>query len=180
MLRLFVALPLPGDVRTALAGLHAGIPGARWMAEENLHLTLRFIGEVDANAADDCAEALDGVRMPPFEIAFEGVGIFGEGHKARLLWAGVRKDEALLRLQRKVESVLVRAGIAPETRKFSPHITLARLRDPAPGPIQTFLTGNADFHAGPAEIEGFALYSSVLTPEGAEYTLEAEYPLSFN
>jgi len=178
--RLFVAIPLPGPVRRKLAGLQAGIPGARWTPEENLHLTLRFIGDCSDAQADDYAEALDSLNLPPFEIVIEGVGRFGDGPRTRLLWAGVRRDEALVHLRRKVESALVRAGAPPDARKFAPHITLARLRDASPGPLQAFLADNAVLRMEPVDVDHFGLYSSLLMPEGAIHTLEAEYPMSFN
>lgn len=180
MPRLFVAIPLPDTVRRTLAGVQAGIPGARWIPEENLHLTLRFIGECSDAEADDYAEALDGVRAAPFDVVVEGVGRFGDGRRTRLLWAGIRREETLAHFQRKVESALVRAGLPPEARKFAPHITLARLRDASPGPVQGFLAGNALLQAGTVDVDRFGLYSSLLMPEGAIHTLEAEYPLSFN
>lgn len=178
MIRLFVGIELPEETRERLAALCGGVPGARWVSEENLHLTLRFIGEVEVGQAEDIDAALLRLRAPRFEVTLDGVGFFGKPSAARILWAGVRKCEPLSRLQAKIETSIQTAGLPPEERKFSPHITLARLRGAPEFRLQRFVAENADFLAGPVSVERFVLYSSYRSSSGPIYTPEADYPLT--
>ena len=177
MIRLFVALELPESVRSRLAMLQGGVPGARWSSDEQLHLTLRFIGEVDDHVAHDIDDALAGIRAPAFTLEFAGVGEFG-GKNPRSLWAGVRPSEALLHLQKKVETALQRIGLPAEERKFSAHVTLARLKAAPHEKIVQFLTHHALFSSGPFEVEQFVLFSSHLGSGGSVYHAERTYPLT--
>lgn len=176
MIRLFVALEIPQKVRAMLAAMQAGVPGARWMAPEQMHLTLRFIGEVDGAMATGIDDALSGIRAPGFEMELAGVGEFG-GKKPRALWAGVRANEALVHLQRKIESALQRLGLEAETRKFTPHVSLARLKETPRGHVMDFLTDHALFASGPLEVEQFVLFSSRLGSNGSIYRPERVYAL---
>lgn len=176
-MRLFVAIALPDEQRARLAKLASGLPRARWVAEENLHLTLRFLGELDGNEAGDVDAALAGIRMPRFELQLEGVSHFGEGRKLRSLWAGIQANSALVRLRDKVEQAVVRAGLAPEKRKFKPHVTLARFKSNPGVKLYDFLAEYALFRAEPFKVESFTLYSSFLSANGAIYRPEAEYRL---
>jgi len=169
MPRLFVAVPLPGPVAARLAGLAGGVPGARWVPEGNLHITLRFIGEVDGRQAADIAETLAGVEGPAFEVAIEGVDIFGSRRDARLLYAGVTPKEPLKRLRDKIEAALQRDGLAAEERKFHPHVTLARLRRAPADRIGRFLQDNALLMSPPFAVEEFVLYESILGSDAAVY-----------
>lgn len=178
MIRLFVAIDLPETVRARLATLRAGVPGARWVDAENFHLTLRFIGEVDNRTADDIDGALSTVRVPRFDLWLRDVGVFGRGRGARALWVGVDANEILLRLQGKVENAICAAGLARETRKFTPHVTLARLRDVSTSRLQRFMTEHSGFAAGPIPVGRFTLYSSFLSSSGAIHTPETSYPLA--
>ncbi|MFN4091077.1 MAG: RNA 2',3'-cyclic phosphodiesterase [Alphaproteobacteria bacterium] len=174
-MRLFVAIDLPDAVRRHLAMLGGGIPGARWVPAENLHLTLRFIGEVDGATADDVAEALATVRADPFETVVCGVGHFETGRRPHALWAGVTAGPALRRLHAGVDMALQRIGLAPEGRKYVPHVTLARLKGVVPARVQGFLTAHADLRSEPFPVAGFTLYSSFLGRGGALYRAEAGY-----
>src|SRR6185437_1775902 len=127
MIRLFVALDLPENIRARLLELQGGVPGARWSTNQQLHLTLRFIGEVDGDVAHDIDDTLAVIRAPAFALELSGVGEFG-GKNPRALWAGVKPNDALLHLQRKIETAMQRIGLPAEQRKFTPHVTLARLR----------------------------------------------------
>ena len=176
MIRLFVAIALPDSVADGLVMLQGGIPGARWSTREQLHLTLRFIGEVDGRDAAAIDDALAAIRSPRFSLELKGVGEFG-GRNPRALWAGVRNEEPVVHLQRKIESAVQRAGIPAEERKFSPHITLARLRGAPPDRVITFLSAHALYQSGPFEVTGFILYSSTLTPNGSLYRPERSYSL---
>jgi len=176
MIRLFVGLELPEAIRNALSALEIGLPGAHWVPEENLHLTLRFIGDVDEGEANDFHDALTGVRAPGFKLTVAGTGVFETGQRPHTLWAAVNKCEALVRLQGKVESALVRAGCGREGRKFTPHITLARVRGTSMERLQPVLTALALVRAE-APIDHFTLFSSQLGSGDPLYTPEAEYPL---
>ena len=176
-MRLFVAIALPDRQRARLESLANGLPGARWLPPENLHLSLRFLGELDGALATDVDEALSALRMPAFQLALKGVSHFGEGRKIRTLWAGVEPEPALTRLRDKVEQAVIRAGVPSEPRKFKPHVTLARFKS-SPGPaLQDYLVQHALFRAAPFPAESFILYSSFLSASGAIYRPEAEYPL---
>jgi 2'-5' RNA ligase len=176
-MRLFVAIPFPVEVRQRLALMSGGVPGARWTTVDNFHLTVRFIGEVDRHGYDDIVAALGQVRAPGFDLALARVGQFGKGDKARVLWIGVEKNPALIYLRDRVESVLVRAGLDPEGRKYSPHITLARLRGTPSARLAAFVQTNHLVHIGPLAIDRFALFSSWSRGAGPIYEVEAEYAL---
>lgn len=178
MIRLFVGLPLPERTRERLAGLAHGLAGARWVSPENYHLTLRFIGEVDEGTAADIDEALDHVVAKPFPLALDGLGSFGRGHRQHTLWVGVERCEGLSHLQAKVESAVVRAGQKAEDRKFSPHVTLARLgNELGAEKLARFVEANALFRDGPFQVDRFCLYESVLGKGGAVYHELRSYPL---
>lgn len=178
MFRLFVALPLPAEVRERLDSLCSGIPGARWVPPENMHVTLRFIGDVGGADAEDIHAALDRVRAPAFALSVAGLGCFESGHKVRSLWAGVNRDEPLMRLQDKVENAVTRSGRPAERRKFKPHVTLARFRAGTPvARIGSFMERNNAIAIGPFQVPAFALFRSHLGGEGAHYEVLADYPL---
>ncbi len=178
MVRLFVALPLPDPVCHRLAMMSGGIPGARWTASENFHLTLRFIGEVDGHVYDDVVAALGQVRAPGFDLSLAGIDQFGKGEKARTLWIGVDKNPALTHLRDRVESVLARTGLPHEQRKFTPHVTLARLHSVAGGRLGGFFQDHAMARIGPIAIDRFTLFSSWPGEDAPLYEIEVEYPLA--
>ena len=177
MNRLFVALALPDHVRAALSGLRRGFPGARWVAEENFHLTLRFIGEVDNRTMDDIAEELDRVREPGFDLELDGFGSFETKGKVRALWARVLASEDLSHLQRKIDTALDAVGVERETRRFKPHVTLARFRDAPLDRVNELICEASPFSAGPFPIGSFTLFRSFLHRDGPVYRPEMVYPL---
>jgi 2'-5' RNA ligase len=176
-MRLFVALTLPESVRQRLSGLANGLPGARWVKPENLHLTLRFLGEVDNVTAADVDDALAKIHSPGFDLSLNGIGHFGEGRKLRALWVGVDASAELMRLQEKIEQALIRAGLPPEARKFKPHVTLARFKSHPGARLQAYLAEHNLLRAGPIAVQSFELYSSFTSADGAIYRVEASYPL---
>ena len=176
MIRLFVALELPETVRDRLVGLQGGVPGARWAHDDQLHLTLRFIGDVTEDVGHDVDDALSSIRAPGFELELSGVGEFG-GKNPRALWAGVRANGALVHLQKKIETALQRIGLEAETRKFSPHVTLARMRGAPREKVMQFLSEYGLFASGPFKIERFVLFSSHQGSGGSVYHAERVYPL---
>jgi len=177
-MRLFVAIALPEDLRAHLSALQQGVPAARWVDPDNLHLTLRFIGEADGGQARDLDTALIQVRAERFSVTLTGVDRFGQGRKSRALWVGVAPALELDRLQRKVEQAVRAAGFAPGGRRFKPHVTLARFKGDPGYRLDDHLAHHASFHAAPFEVREFVLYSSQLAPSGAIYTPEAAYTLS--
>ncbi len=178
MIRLFVTLEIPEGLALRLSGLRGQVPGARWVPPENMHLTLRFAGEVDEGRAGDLDAELARVGAQPFDVSLSGVGHFASRDRVRALWAGVEHSDALERLQAKIEGACVRAGLAPEGRRFHPHVTLARCRDTRTGRIEGFIAEHAAFAAPPFAVERFVLFSSQLGRSGPLYTAEAEYPLA--
>ncbi len=177
MVRLFVALSIPEATSLALRGLCSGLPGARWVNPEQFHITLRFIGEVDGRTARHVAEALTGIQMPSFEVALHGVGTFGDKRAARSLWAGVRPSQSLERLHEKVDGAMARLGLAPDRRKFMPHVTLARLNQPPVERLGAYLAHHALVSPPSFTCDRFVLYSSFLSHGGAIYTPERIYRL---
>jgi 2'-5' RNA ligase len=132
---------------------------------------------VDEGAAQDLHDALAEISAPGFDLELNGLGTFG-GRQAHTLYAAVERTPALVHLRDKVESACVRSGLAPEPRKFTPHVTLARLKDAPTGRVQEFITRFSPFHAGPVAVDGFVLFRSHLSRNGAEYEAVAEYGLS--
>ena len=175
-MRLFVALSLPDPVIESLLALQGGVPGARWQKREQLHLTLRFIGEVDGAKAAAIDDALALISAPAFALELKAVGSFG-GRIPRDLWAGVKPCESLGHLQRKIESSLQRIGLEPDGRKYTPHVTLARLKGAQNGRVADFLTDHALYASGAFAADGFILYSSKMTSDGSIYRAEKAYRL---
>lgn len=177
MHRLFVAITPPSDVIDALGDLQTGVRGARWLPDENFHLTLAFIGEVDRHGLEEAASALAAVAAPAFDLKLSGCGYFGD-RKPRALWAGAAPAAALLHLQSKVDVALRRAGLVEDRRKFTPHVTLAYLHGVAKDEAERYCAVNGLFAAGPFPVDEFHLYESHLGSEAAHYELVASYSLS--
>ena len=176
MHRLFVAIRPPQPIRAHLLAMMGGVSGARWQEDDQLHLTLRFIGEVDRHQAADIDAALAAILHPPFEIALAGVGSFERRGAPVALWAGVAPHEPLKTLHKKVDQAIARTGLEPERRAYLPHITLARLPRRA-GPVGSFLVSSGGA-AGPSfQVDEFCLYESSLTPTGAVYRIVERYRL---
>ena len=173
MLRLFVGIALPPEIKLRLSLIAAGVPGARWVDPGNYHVTLRFIGDVDEGMAGDIDAALAQIRAATFDLALSGVGQFGD----RMLWAGIEKNPALQHLRDKVESALVRLGLEPETRRYAPHVTLARLKGASAARLQAYIQEHALFRAEPFKVDRFSLIASYLTKSGAIYEDQVDYAL---
>ena len=178
MLRLFVGIGFPPELKLQLSLLNSGISGARWVDPGNFHLTLRFIGATDEVVAADIDDALRRLRARRFTLQLAGTGVFGTD-KPRSLWVGVERSTELVALRDKIEQALVRVGLPPETRKFSPHVTLARLHKPALDNLSDFLAAHALFRADPLPVDGFSLIASFQTKAGSVYEDQADYPLSY-
>lgn len=175
MLRLFVGIGFPPQLKLQLSLLCSGVPGAKWVDPGNFHLTLRFIGEIGEDLAGDVDEALSRLRARRFTLQIGGTGVFGE--RPRSLWVGIERNPELVGLRDRIEQALIRVGLPPEPRKFAPHVTLARLRDAPLDKLRDFLTTHARFRADPLPVEGFSLIASFQTKAGSVYEDQADYPL---
>ncbi|MBX3594864.1 RNA 2',3'-cyclic phosphodiesterase [Sphingomonas sp.] len=176
MHRLFVALRPPRMVRSRLLAMMGGIPRARWQDDDQLHLTLRFIGEVDRRTADDIAAVLGSVRSPLPDLRLAGCGLFDTRGRANAIWAGVAPQAPLAALHRKLDQALVRIGLAPERRAYLPHITLARLSGGS-AHVDRFVAAHASLSSAPFRVAHFTLFESELGKGGATYSAVARYPL---
>ena len=178
MLRLFVALPLPRDITQQLSELSCGLPGARWVPPENYHLTLRFLGNINRHQADEIDSALSMISEEAVDVKLNGFGHFGKRGRANALIATAEKTPSLLHLQKKVERAMVQSGMEPETRKFCPHVTLARMK-PTPEVLLHDYAKKQHFPKGLSySAHKFVLYSSYLSNTGSIYSPEIEYGLN--
>jgi 2'-5' RNA ligase len=176
MHRLFAAIRPPDSIRDLLVDAMDDSPELRWVPEDNLHLTLRFIGEVERPLAEDLADALASVHSPRLELSLSGVGQFAQ-RNGGAVWAAVQPREPVAALAAKVERACVTAGLEPEHRAFHPHITIARWNRGAAPAVQRFLERNRGLASNPFTAESFTLFESHLSRHGAHYEAVAEYPL---
>ncbi len=174
MLRLFVGIALPPELKLTLSRLAFGLPGARWVEPGNYHVTLRFVGEVDEGLASDLDAHLAEIRAKRFAMTLAGIGSFN----ARNLFVGVERNQDLALLQEKVENAVARSGIEPESRRFAPHVTLARLKGRPDAKLGQYLAENALFRAAPFDVAQFHLVASYLTKSGSIYEDQADYALT--
>jgi 2'-5' RNA ligase len=179
MLRLFVAVDLPAELRPAVVDLCQGIGGARWTRPEQLHITLRFLGDTPEDQLGQLRARLREVRTPRFELALQGIGVFpptGGRKPARVLWLGLDPPHPLQTLKGAIDGVL---GPDPEAAKrgFSPHLTLARFPTRPRRDLDLFLTEHAGFDGGRFVVKEFHLYRSTLRPQGALHEIVESYPL---
>ena len=171
--RLFVGIGLPAGCKTALLSLDPDLARLRWLTAEQLHLTLSFIGDVEATAEDRLHEALGEVRVAPFFLPLYGVGVFNVRGRPSVVWAGVGKGHPhLFALHRRIQDAVLHAGLEPDLKPFHPHITIARAKGISRQALQPFLRRHAEVDFGMFEVTGFELYSSVLTAEGAIHQVE--------
>ncbi|MDD2764354.1 MAG: RNA 2',3'-cyclic phosphodiesterase [Opitutaceae bacterium] len=177
--RLFVAIALPASVREQLAALYEPVRGIAWTRPEQLHLTLRFLGDVDAALGETLAAALTRVRVEPFVLPVAGTGVFPPRGPARVLWAGVGHGHPRLhQLRQQVDDALLATGLALDVRFFRPHVTLGRVQAGAPpGAVAQFLKRHRAFEAAPFRAESFQLCVSELKAGGAVHTPKREFAL---
>ena len=177
MIRLFVGLPIDSGPRRTLSLLGGSLPGARPVPEDQIHLTLRFIGEVSGDHFKGIKAALTGLNSQPLSLTISGTGHFPPRGIPRVIWAGVQPAGDIIILRNRVNQLLRGCGVEPEHRKFHPHITIARLKNTSPSRIAGFLASNALLRSPPFTIDRVELLSSRLNPKGAVHTVEAIYPL---
>ncbi|TNE35294.1 MAG: RNA 2',3'-cyclic phosphodiesterase [Alphaproteobacteria bacterium] len=176
-MRLFVAISLPDEIKENISYLRGGIPDARWIAAENSHVTLAFIGEVQSPMMQDISLALGRIRHPAFEMNIEGVGVFGSNKRPRILWAGVRNIDSINLLHKKIVTAIEGVGASVDDRRFRPHITLARVHNSPYERVRNFLTDHALFRTETIPVDGFALFSSHLSSTSAIYQEEVAFDL---
>jgi len=176
MPRLFTGLEIPPSVAQSLGMMRGGLPGARWIDPENYHLTLRFIGDIDDALAHEIAGMLGRVRRGAFELRLDGLTSFG-GRKPRALVASVAPIAPLMELQAEHERLLQRLGLEPEGRKYTPHVTLARLRESSSWQVADYLSERGHFRSASFAVSRFVLFSSRSSVGGGPYVIEADYPL---
>jgi len=177
MPRIFTGLELPLDVTQSLATLRGGLPGARWIDPEDYHVTLRFIGDVDDTLAREVALLLGKVSRPPLELRLDGLSSFG-GRRPRAVIATLAQTPALMELQAEHERLMQRVGLEPEGRKFTPHVTLARLRDSSSRQVADYLATRPFLAPLSFRITRFVLFSARASVGGGPYVIEAAYPLA--
>ncbi|MDB5589839.1 RNA 2',3'-cyclic phosphodiesterase [Enterovirga sp.] len=178
MPRLFTALEIPAGIADELASLRGGVPGARWIEPAHYHVTLRFLGDVDHGTARDAAALLGEARhRSALTLSLDALGVFG-GDRPRALYARVVPTPELTRFQAEQEKLLRRAGLPPETRKFTPHVTLARLRDVRPGDIAAAIARHGRFPPLSFTATRFVIFSARDSVGGGPYLVEAAYPLA--
>jgi 2'-5' RNA ligase len=171
--RLFVGLELPTSCKTTLLSLDPHLTGLRWLVEEQLHLTLSFLGNVEAPEEDLLLGALREVRVPRFILPLYGVGVFNVRGQPSVVWAGVAKGHPhLFLLHRRIQDAVLRAGLEADLKPFHPHITIGRAKGISSQALQPFIRRYAEADLGLFEVTGFGLYSSVLSPAGAIHDLE--------
>ena len=177
MPRLFTAIEIPERIRQRLSFIRAPLSGAKWIEAEDMHITLRFAGDIDGRAADDFADALAQIRARPFDVVIAGVGAFG-GREPRVLWAGVDSGEPLEALYRANDRAARIAGLEPEGRTFKAHVTLARMRGTRQPAVARFLAENGMLRMEPFRPTRFVLLSARPGTGGGPYAVEAEFPLA--
>lgn len=177
MSRYFIAIDLPAPLREELLGITVGLPGTRWVDEDSLHLTLRFLGDVSGATIRDTVTALARIRMEPFEVQLGGIGFFPPRGEAEVLWLGVDRSAPLEHLRKLVDTCSTRLGIEPDRRRWVPHVTLARLDDAPIGRLQAFAADHALYRPAPFRVESFTLFSSQTLPTGAVYAREQVFVL---
>ncbi|MGE0022631.1 MAG: RNA 2',3'-cyclic phosphodiesterase [Hyphomicrobium sp.] len=176
MPRLFTAIAIPPELADALADLAMPLAGARWVEPEDMHLTLRFAGDIDNPTADEFHAALSSIDEPSFTLTLSGFGAFG-GQQPRSLWAGVAESPWLEALARANERAARSAGLPPEKHPFKPHVTLARLRGTRPEAVARALEELGAFTSAPFQVESFALFSSKPKVGGGPYVVEDTFAL---
>ncbi len=177
--RLFVGLRPPRDIRADLMAIMGGIAGARWQRDDQLHLTIRYIGEVDRRTADDVALALSRLQMEAIDVALSGVGRFAKQGRTDTIWAGVTPGDTLARLHRKVDHAITELGLPSEGRAYLPHITLARLPRSlaAEHDVDAFIAAHAGLSSAAFAFGHLTLFESELTRDGAAYHIVERWPL---
>ncbi len=167
MTRIFIGLEIPQDIKHSLLSLQTEMPGFRWQTAEQMHLTLRFLGEVEKKYLPQLAQAMRKTLMPAFELSVHGSGCFNRNTKPIILWAGIRPLEPVTTLYERLSEQLQAQGFDQEEKGFIPHITIARLKRSAN--VESFIHSHEEFSTGPFPISHISLFSSTAGPDGSQY-----------
>ena len=183
MYYLFVAVDLPEAIRERLQLLCSGLPGVNWLEPSQFHLTVRYIGGVDGAQFEDIQAALETIRLDPIEIHLTGIGFFPPRRRPEKIWVGVSDSEHLTRLHRRIDTALVKCGLEPEGRKFTPHVTIGHfgagpVASDKPRHLADYLGANSLFSTESFTIRHFCLYSGARSSQGPLYREEAKYDLT--
>ena len=176
MPRLFTALELPERIADELARVQGPLPGAHWIDQDDYHITLRFVGDVGYADANEVHSILEQTRRPALTVTLGDIGVFGDD-RPRAIVAMVKPTAALLELQGEQERLMRRIGLAPEKRKYAPHVTLARLRGCSPATVAGFLGARGFLAARDFAVTEITLFSARDSIGGSPYVAEATYPL---
>ena len=174
MPRLFTGIELPEEIVARLSTMRAGLSGAHWIDPGNYHVTLRFVGDISDREANNLADALADIHFDSFDVEISGLGSFG-GNKPRTIWAGIKPSHALTLLQKAHERAARLAGLPPEPRNFTPHVTLARLRNTKPYAVAEYLAQHGGFFSPPFSVKQFMLFSARPNYGGGPYIAEESY-----
>lgn len=180
MPRLFIAIDLPEVVKAQLTALCSGFPGARWVPPEQRHLTLRFIGDADDRQLAQLQVRLAAISLPRFCLSLQKTGCFPSARQPRVLWIGIQKVAALFQLVTDIEQAVAATGFPTEHRPYTPHITLARLKDSQPEDFAAYQAKHADLPPTPFAVNEFHLYASILTRDGAIHRRKGTFPLTID
>jgi len=179
MYRLFIAIDLPKPVKNRLEVLQKHIDGVKWIELQQMHLTIRFLGNVDEELYQKLLSNLKKIRSPSFVYSIKGVGVFPNIHRPKVLWAGVEADDRLSILYQKIEEVVISSGFDPQERDYKPHITLGRVKRRLHSEeCQTFLGKHENLEITDIKVDNFILYQSRLTRHGALHQQLQQYSLS--
>lgn len=176
-MRLFIAIPLSKRVKQKLLDLQQPIDGIRWQSQEQMHLTLKFVGEVDKTTASELREELDNIVHPGFFMTIAGIGYFPEGGQPNVIWMGIKENRTLAELHQKVERACEEVGIAPEDRPYKAHITLGRAKNVSKRAVNSFINQHKKFAMPDVQINEFVLYQSKLHADGARHSRLQTFPL---
>jgi len=177
-MRLFIAIELPDHYKKALGELRTAIPGARWVAAEQIHLTLAFLGEVDEDTSKRLIARLAKIKAAGFELCLTGTGCFPDRRRPRVVWVGVKPEPGLTQLAEMVRETVVACGIPQEERPFSPHLTIARLKIPASRELGVFLDQHTSVDLPTFAVKEFILFQSKLSQQGALHIPVRSFPLA--
>lgn len=180
MIRLFVGLEVPLGLRPALQLARGGVEGAHWQRDDQFHMTLAFIGEVEGHVYREIIDTLGGISFTPFELAFEGVGVFGKPNQPKALWAGVRDPAPIIHLHEKIAHALERIGVTIDQRRYKPHVTIARFGKGSHARVAEWLSNNELLRSDSELVSQFVLFSSRRTSEGGFYAIEERFGHDFD
>ncbi|GAA5522167.1 RNA 2',3'-cyclic phosphodiesterase [Aliifodinibius salicampi] len=177
-MRLFIAAPLPEEVREKVSGLYQPMDGLRWQPQSQFHITLKFLGKTDREQLPELIRRLNNTSYSAFQITISGFGIFPEKGRPKILWIGIASPGLLKDLQKKIEQQCVEMGFKAEDRPFVPHITLARIKGTSKRDVMSFVNQHKKVRFPEVPVNKFVLYESKLHPDGAVHEKVEEFPLS--